>query len=144
MAIIEATTGTEQEQRATFVAGLRALADHYETTDQQLPFRSAEIVLIENDREQFAAEVRTMGGSRSKRATDGLYEVTRDFGPYVVLRLIASREEVCEAVVVGTETVIEDEIIEPAVTRRVERQRDKIEWRCAPVLAERDQIGAMS
>ncbi len=83
----------------------------------------------------FAAAVKALGGARTKDADDAYMRVARRFGPGVNVKIWAAREQVCEAVVVGTETVIEDEVVTPAVTRRVEKERDVIEWRCAPVIA---------
>lgn len=137
--------------RLAFTAGLRAFADWFdEHPEFEVPYEATPTSSRTfshgalDSREQFATLTRALGGHRDKEVDDSYYRVWRDFGGGVRFEVWALRNEVCEAVVVGTETVIEDEIIEPAVTRRVERQRDKIEWRCAPVLAERDQIGAMS
>ena len=125
----EATTEAATE-RAEFVAALRAVADHFEQTDQALPFGKVRLQIIENNRDAYAREVRTLGGSRSKKLTDDIHEVNRDFGK-VQVAVLALRESVCEAVKVGTETYVEHEVIE---SRPVTKTRDLMEWRCAPVL----------
>lgn len=140
--------------RREFVEGLRALAQWVEDHPEiDVPYQAKSVATqaftigahswnSETETEQdvaevFASMVKALGGSRAKDADDGYMRVTRKFGPGVALEVWASRNEVCEAVVVGTETVIENEIVEPAVTRRVEKQRDIVEWRCAPVLADK-------
>lgn len=137
----EATT----DPRADFTAGLRSLAEFYDTHPEfPLPYQSkpntGDMFSVgahgDGDPAVFAGLVRQLGGDRTKSADDTYYEVIRPFGGGVDLRVWEMRETVCSAVVVGTETVIEHEVVTPAVTRRVEKERDVIEWVCAPVLAE--------
>ena len=61
---------------------------------------------------------------------DSTLFVERSFGGQVTLQYQASRSEVCERVVVGTETV---HVSDPEA-RMVEVERDVIEWRCSPIL----------
>lgn len=144
--------------RREFVEGLRALAQWVEDHPEiEVPYEASSSVAMntftigaqswnsETETEQdvaevFAAMVKALGGSRTKDADDRYMRVTRQFGPGVALEVWATRDSVCEAVVLRTETVIEDEIVEPAVTRRVEKQRDIVEWRCAPLLADKVSV----
>lgn len=147
---LEATT---TDQRAEFVAGLRALADWYDhhpeidlpyqATTGPVPARFSVGIFpsdeayaegIDDTAERFAAATKALGGSRRKQATETSMTVIRTFGPGLELDIWASRERVCEAVVVGTKTVQREEVITPAVTRLVVEDQDVIEWRCAPLL----------
>ena len=124
-----------------FTDGLRSLADWYdEHPDFPVPYEARRetpcfTVGCHNGKEEFAEMVSTLGGARDKFVDGSYMRVVRDFGGGVKFEVWANRDEVCEAVVVGTETVIEDEVITPAVTRRVEVERPVIRWECAPVLA---------
>lgn len=138
--------------RAEFTTGLRDLADWFDQhPEMDLPYEATPghhsggvrfsigvLETFEPDDDlpgRFAEAVKALGGARTKDVDDGYMRVTRKFGPGVNVEVWAARNKVCEAVVVGTETVIENEIVKPAETRRVEKQRDVIEWRCAPVLS---------
>lgn len=77
---------------------------------------------------------RTIGGTWEKSTlVDGAYYIVEQERPGVLFRVQAHREAVCERVVTGFETVTV-----PAVEAQPERveQRDVVEWRCAPLLAE--------
>lgn len=146
---LEATT----DQRAAFTAGLRDLADWfdqhpeidlpYQITGSPVPVRFT-IGIFPSDAAweegeddtagRFAAAARALGGERRKEATETTMRVVRTFGPGLELNIWASRERVCEAVVVGTKTVTREEVVTPAVTRLVVEDQDVIEWRCQPVL----------
>lgn len=138
--------------RAEFTAGLRALADWFDQhPEMDLPYEATPrhpsggvhfSIGIHGTSGpdddlpgRFAEAVKSLGGARTKVVDRGFMRVTRKFGPGVNVEVWAERDKVCEAVVVGTETVIEDEIVKPAETRRVEKQRDVIEWRCTPLLS---------
>jgi hypothetical protein len=151
MTLIEQATD-DRQARAEFTAGLRAAADWFDTHPElPVPYEAtpghhsggvrfsigihgSHVDPDETVPGAFAAAVMALGGARIKDADDAYMRVTRRFGPGVNVEIWAVRAEVCEAVVVGTETVIEDEVVTPAVTRRVETTRDVIEWRCAPLL----------
>lgn len=144
-------TTIDVRKRAAFVGGLRDLADWYDKhPDFDLPYElenanAAHPFTVgvfkdhmggpDTTAVRFADAVRQLGGARSKDPSDGYMRVTREFGPGVALEVWVMRDEVCEAVVVGTETVVVNEVVRPAVTKSVETQRDIVEWRCAPVLA---------
>ena len=83
-----------------------------------------------------AEQVRLMkdGGKVTKRSSDDYMTYLREFeGSRAKIEMSVPRKAVCEAVVVGQETVIHQ-----AVYYQPARQetRDVIEWQCAPILAE--------
>lgn len=117
------------ERRAEYIAGLRAIADFLEgRPDVPLPY-DADLGRHYTDRAEFIAAVRAIGGE--KRYSSDFMEVARSFGPHEV-RFQCLRETVCERVVVGTEKVMVPDPDAP----KVEKEREVVEWRCAPLLAE--------
>lgn len=136
MTVTELST-TEQEQRdlaTARAAGLRAMADHIEANpalagDQ---YDRVNLTLFVNDPEAFAALVSALGDSRVKRGVGEFMEVRRDFGADVIIEVNCRRELVCEATVVGRETV---EVPDPAAPK-ITVERDVIEWKCSPILGQ--------
>lgn len=140
-------TITTDEKRAAWTAGLRDLADWLDAhPEMDLPYINEEYPPSlslgihpwhESDErpqaERFAAAVSALGGRREKAGDDEYMRVHRDFGP-VRVQVWTMRDEVCEAVVVGTETVEVQRVVQPAVTETVTEEREVIEWRCTPVL----------
>lgn len=139
--------------RAGFTTGLRALADwidqHPELdipmevehgwaggryTIGVLGYDPVSKRIREDIPGDFAAAVRALGGHRHKQADEDTMRVCRDFGPGVSLEIWTGRDDICEGVVVGTETVEVERIIQPAVVEKVTEERDVIEWRCAPLI----------
>lgn len=122
---------------AAFVAGLRELADFYEThPDAPLPQLPSMLTYIA-DPDQYRAAVRALGGDREKYATKGAAAdeetyagVTRMFGP-VAHKVFTLRENVCVRRQVGTETVME-----PDPNAMVAVERPVYEYDCTPVLAD--------
>lgn len=87
-------------ERSEFIAGLRALADFYETNPEMpLPddvYGKPQMnVFTLHGRERFVSGVRMLGGVRAKRWTDKQLHVSRDFGG-VTLKLVISRDDVCD------------------------------------------------
>lgn len=72
-------------------------------------------------------------GSVTKEFTDELAYVRRRFGTAAV-EVYASRDLVCERVVVGTEEVEEYDPTALATVPKVVVEREVVEWRCAPLL----------
>lgn len=121
---IEAST--EQEQ--TFAEALRALADQLDANPALADILSNQRFLgYAADRKTFEAAVRTLGGHREKTAGEKFYGVSRWFGPIEVY-VYTGREQVCERVQVGTETV-KRELTEVVGTETV--TQPVYEWRCA-------------
>lgn len=132
------------DTHAEFVAGLRELADFYESRpDMPLPYTGTTAPLNiwtfgnlggdERDPKAALGQIARFMGRAEKVTDDRFFFVSRSFGP-IRLEAGAYREEVCERVVVGTET---DEIedydpdalaLVPKVTKRIERE--VVEWKC--------------
>lgn len=121
------------------VASLRALADFIEA-NPSLPWDGyvgslQDWTLIVLSAEQVAAFSATAGGW-SKRAyagsgADGNFELSRQFGDALALKVVAPRSEVCERKVVGVELVEVPDPNAPTVTV----EREVVEWVCGSVLA---------
>jgi len=86
---------------------------------------------ILQDRAPVGAVTKDPGGDSST-----IYEVARDFGADVSLRVLASRDLVCEQVQVGTRTVEQ-----PVVVRYDTVEEPVFEWRCNPIFAAGDDDG---
>lgn len=141
---------TEVEQKVSTADALRALADVLDEHPELVPsfvrpgytawvnpFRLA-------DPDEFPALVRALGGKRNKKvdeATNSI-DVSRVFGPGVKLTVYLPRDENCERVQVGEQTVEREEIVTPAVTRKVTVVEPVYEWDCSPVLAITDEAKA--
>lgn len=80
-------------------------------------------------------------GAVEKKYDDHYLRLTREFGA-VTLEVWATRDLVCERVVVGTETV---EVPDPdalAAVPTVPVEREVVEWRCSPLLADGTAVSA--
>lgn len=130
------------ERRVQYVAGLRALADFFESNPDLPAPLGVPRAAIYTDRRDFASAVSALGGQRTKRSEDGLFKVERNIGGAIVA-VLASQAAVCQQVETGTETVEVEEVVTPAVTRTVKVERPVLEWVCAEsVLAPREQVSA--
>lgn len=120
---------------ATFIAAHPELEPHSIEPD-------GEVVVIRDltvtSAEDLARVSRAIGGRWEKRESGNMFRLERKVAEGVVVELVTWREQVCEAVVVGKETV---EVPDPDAPK-VEIERDVIEWRCAPILGEREQQAA--
>ncbi len=126
--------------------GLRALANALEANPELAQFVRIGLGHIgthvfDSEREKFATFVRAFkagGAEITKDYHDKYAMVKATFGPVVVV-IQADREEVCERVVVGTETVTKT-VKDPAVLATVPdveitEQVEIVEWQCKPLLA---------
>jgi hypothetical protein len=141
--------------RSEFTAGLRQVAgfldDHPEVplpylgggTDSKLP--TLMIFPLEDQRAVMGAVARAMGHATKapKTYSDGteLFQVWRDFAG-ITLCAQADRNAVCTRVVTGTEEREVEEVVTPAVKRKVVKQVDVVEWKCQPLLADAAAGGA--
>ncbi len=145
-------TATDDTRRA-FTAGLRELAAWLdEHPDVPIPYElnlrayvSSYVRPGEKDaRATLAATARAMG-SCDKDAVGDYFAVRRDFGLFSY-EVFTTRDAACERVVVGVETVTEavpdPDFPAPMVERTVERE--VVEWRCPPLLAEAEPKGAVA
>lgn len=131
---------TDAAERASLVAGLRALADDLERGNAPLPTHPPKVQWLifgdDVDQKAIAAEVvREIGGKWDKGKYQGgdLFDFTRDYGGGVIASVVVDRPQVCTRRVVGTETVTL-----PAIDAKPERTEDReiVEWDCSPLLAE--------
>lgn len=115
----ETTAVVIDPQKAAFIAGLRALADHLEAHPDLCnePPGYAPVRVncsAYDDPVRFAELVRQLGGHRTKRILSDQYvQVVREIGPGVEIIVSTKRETVCAHVQAGAFK----------------------EWRCAPILA---------
>ncbi len=123
---------SDTDERAQVVNGLRQLADFIESrTDLPLPTCRASLYLWGNDAKAELANIARLLGTAAKQADDHYIGLTKGFGP-VVLTVKASRENVCERVVVGTKTT---EYLVPPPGVEMEKRthtEDIVEWVCPP------------
>lgn len=78
----------------------------------------------------------------TKGARDDTFQVNVTWGEALTITVLASRDEVCERVVTGTETVtklVPDPEAPPRPLVEVTETVEQIEWRCHPLLAEDGQ-----
>jgi hypothetical protein len=139
------------ENRSSFTAGLRAVADFLdEHPEVRLPYLGAYaegsdlpslpiyLVTGATARDELAAITRAMGTATKavkQFAVGGdSFQVWREFEG-IVLCAGVDRGEVCTKVVTGTEDREVEEVVTPAVTRKVVKQVEVVEWKCEPLLA---------
>lgn len=136
----DTTTSTEVERRVEYIAGLRLLATILEDhPDLPLPYhgRGTELLWIANfweDHKAIAREfARAIPGEVTKNVRDDAFDLIGNVRGLRV-QLIVDRDQVCERVVVGTETVTVP--ARPAIEAEPEHteEREVVEWRCAPLL----------
>lgn len=65
--------------------------------------------------------------------------LTRKLGEEMYIRLIVSREKICEKTVVGTERKVVRKLVSAAVYEEVEEDVDKVEIKCGSLLSVADQ-----
>lgn len=146
-------TEPTDQQRADYVAGLRALAEVLEQHPEvPLPYNPTQGVISfhflfgENPRADMAATVRALPCRLDKdpRGDDYFDLIGRLHGLNV--RLVAFRQDVCTRVVVGTREV-EEEVPDPDALAQVPtvtqtRLVEDVEWQCTPLLASAAEGGA--
>lgn len=130
------TEPDEQSARtANFVAGLRELADECERRPElgailAAKYRAHSLSVYASSDEEFREHVRAFGGHREKNPIGDWMEVTRYFGDHLRLEANVRRDQVCEAVEVGRETV---EVVDPNAPK-ITIDRPVIEWQCRPIV----------
>ncbi len=116
--------------RESLVAGLRAMADWYEMTEAPMPYDPHMAIYSINTKAEIAALARQMGDC-DKVIQNEMFSVTKAFGP-VEIRGVVYRNQVCERVVVGYETVTI-----PAQPAKPEETiaKEIVEWKCGSLMA---------
>ena len=122
------------EEQREYVDGLRALADfleaHPDLIEIHLP--ATFHVFPGSDKAKFARLALQLGTSE-KSVDSSWYNVERSFGPHKIC-VATSRSNVCEKIVVGSETV-EIEEADPEVVAALPKTKrtvtvEKTEWLC--------------
>ena len=152
---LAAMTATECE-RAEYIKGLRMLADVLDKHPEvQLPvagaMRDGQPALFYFDGSPgglaaMAAARKAFPCAWSKSFSGGgeytdWLNLTGELAG-VQIQLYTYRDAVCERVVTGTEDREVEEIVQPAVTRKVTRPVEIVEWVCHPVLAGEGPVAA--
>lgn len=138
----------DDPDRRAWLDGMLAVLAHLEANPTiPLPYLFTSVpgrydralIVYAQNAQQMATATRGLarGGRVTKRVRDDgerMY-VTREFGA-IQLAVTVDRSQVCERVVVGTETVTEEvpDPNAPKVKRPV--TREIVEWKCEPILAE--------
>jgi hypothetical protein len=133
----------DQPTNAEMAAGFRQLADLIEATpDIPVSYPALNVWCFwgagaVKDMAALTRAALRLGAKVDKNITDSQYNLSIRLGPITATSL-ASRNEVCERVVVGTRKITET-VPDPAAAPvpMVERTRteDVVEWRCVPLLA---------
>jgi antitoxin component HigA of HigAB toxin-antitoxin module len=143
-----------KSSRETYTQGLREIADFLDAHPEvPLPYLSSfqtgnwentlDIYLVseKGQKEKLAAIARAMG--HADKVMDG--DKMRVFRRFAGITLIAqaSRDQVCERVVIGTREIEVEEKDPEALAAvpvvKVTKTVEDVEWRCAPILAAEKQ-----
>jgi hypothetical protein len=123
--------------REDFIRGLREMADFFESHEEMpMPTWRQVIDLFatgESSRQQMVSAAKAMGKA-NKGFNEELITLSKNFGDLLTLKMHAYREQICERIVIATEEIPEEIIPERVVKAHV---REKVEWRCEPLLGER-------
>jgi hypothetical protein len=130
------------ENRSGYTAGLRQLADVLDAHPEiPLPDRGTDEIGAlyigfwgEDAKERLAAAARAFPCNWAKSATDRFFNLNGQLAGLHV-ELTATRSQVCTAVVTGVEDREVEEVVTPAVTRKVTKRVEVVEWECLPLLA---------
>ncbi|MBA2952157.1 hypothetical protein GON03_19255 [Nocardioides sp. MAH-18] len=87
----------------------------------------------DNQRDAARTIIAALGGKWTKNPWDDRFDFARPLDGGITLQIFAHRDQLCERIVTGSETVTI-----PAVEAQPERteQREVVEWRCHPLLAD--------
>lgn len=134
------------KSRIELARGLRELADAIDAAESGSRIYAAPTVqLFTTNAEDMAAVRRDFGGGRWEKdalPTGSMFYLRREFAGGVRLELLASRENVCEAVQVGTRVVRVPDPEKAALVPTIPKEEAIIEWRCHPILADFDSTAA--
>lgn len=131
---------TIADPRSEYVAGLRMLADLLEQNPELLkPHGAIQIIPLgeQQSREQLAAWARALPGKKDKEINDQFANLVGTLRGLKV-KIVAYRDEVCERVTTGVETVtkmVKDPDALAAVPEvEVTEEVEQYEWVCRPML----------
>ena len=136
------------EDRAKYIEGLRQLAAVLQA-HPEIPLPTQGNLLAigicfmdgdGSDRERMAAAARAFPCDWGKRIRDGgevsYFELDGLLAGGLKVSLSAFRETICTRKVVGTEDHEVEVVITPAVTQKVVKPVEVVEWTCGPVLGK--------
>lgn len=136
----------KQKQQANDIAdGLLSLASLIKARPDLVPYfgvlRQIRIHAYGDNADDLAVFARAAmagGATIRKNISSSQYNVAATWGP-VEVEMLANRDEVCERVVTGVETVTEQvpdpELLAAVPTVEVTREVETVEWVCRPLLA---------
>ena len=125
--------------RSQLVSGLREAAAWFEDhTEVPIPADNIDLSLYNLGGDESELEtLRTIAqamGTATKDYSDKFFRLSHTFADAVTVTAVAWRENVCQRVVVGTETVIEQRPPDGVEMVDVEIEREIVEWDCPPSL----------
>lgn len=137
--IVPATVTPHSEHQREFIAGLREIADFYEA-HPELPENGGVAIDIwpTGGVDKVGMYARIFGKSSKRVIGDSYFILGKKFRGGSKIEVNWSRGAVCQRVVVGQETVVED-VVEIVGKRTV--TKDKVEWKCPSVLAPKEVSG---
>lgn len=148
------TTSTASPQTAQRIAGLRALADFLEHNPDLAEHVGNDRFLVAVSHEpdpkalmaQFARAAKAAGIPVAKSYDETWGNVELHFGSALSICVFAPRDAVCERIVLGTETVTktvkDPEALKAVPDVVVTEEVELVEWRCLPLLDDREQVPA--
>jgi hypothetical protein len=133
------------DERAAYIEGLRVLATVLEQhPDVPLPLYGTggfSPLLLgfygDSAREDLAAAARVFPVAWSKNADGAWFTLDGQLGGGLGVQLYADRDAVCTRRVTGTEEREVEEVVTPAVTRKVVKPVEIVEWDCGSLLRPR-------
>lgn len=138
-----------QDNRADYTDGLRQLADLLdENPDVPLPYQGTResmpiaIFCFEDAKAVLAKLARRLHGV--SKEPDGEYYDLAGRLAGLEIRVTARRSDVCEKVVIGTETVTEMVPDPDAPLVEVTREVEQVEWICSPILSGTNEAPAVT
>lgn len=140
-----------QDSRTDYIDGLRQLADLLdENPDVPLPYhgerKSMPIAIFcfggQDVKPVLAKLARRLHGV-SKEPDGEYYDVVGRLAG-LRIKVTARRSDVCEKVVLGTETVTEMVPDPDAPLVEVTREVEQVEWICSPILSGTDEAAAVT
>lgn len=134
------------DPRAEYIAGLRALADLLEAQPELMkPHGALQVIPLgeQQSREQLAVWARALPGKKDKQINDTFANLVGTLRG-VQVKVVAYRDEVCERVVTGTETVTkkvkDPEALAAVPEIEVTEEVEQVEWVCRPMLADEPEV----
>lgn len=130
---------TETPDHIAKAEGLRALADMIEQHPEIARYANLRDLYVfhvrsAEDHAEIARAALASGAQVDKDVSETLYNLILRFGR-VHAYVLAHRDDVCERVQVGTETVTEPDPDALEAVPMVEVERPVYEWQCSPLLA---------